>query len=362
MNPEKVQRLKSIFGDRRTIPLITQKEAINRALDYIKGRKDKTITSIKTGLTKLDEYTMNGLEYNKILSIAALSSHAKSTLSKKLRNGIAYYNDNVKQLCFGFEMEAREQIDRTIASDLSIGLKELYSVTKDLSDNEFKHVQTHVITTLQNKDIVYVEETDDVDTIINTTYDYWLKECAESDTTLVVEIDHILLTKGKDGQSEKSKIDELMEKVNKLKQYIATQGGRVLFICLSQMNRNIRSSGDIELREPDTEDLFGSSYIEQFSHYILFQYIPFKLRCKHYTEQRFPTYIKYVSNNNRWESFKVPFIFHHLRKNRSGATPEFPAIYMSNLKHFDITEIPKDEMLGYWNEFKTKGELIIYKD
>lgn len=362
MNPEKVYRLKSLFGDRKTIPLITQREAISKALEYIKGRKDKTITSIKTGLSKLDEYTMNGLEYNKIFSIAALSSHGKSALSKKLRNGIAYYNDNVKQLCFGFEMEAREQIDRTIASDLSIGLKELYSVSKDLSDNEFKNIQTHIATNLQNKDIVYVEETNNVDTIINTIYDYWLNECAEKDITLVVEIDHILLTKGKDGQTEKSKIDELMEKCNTIKQYIATQGGRILIICLSQMNRGIRNSGELELREPDTEDLFGSSYIEQFSHYIMFQYIPFKLRCKHYTENRFPTYIKYVSNSKKWDSFKLPFIFHHLRKNRSGATPENPAIYLSNLKHFDITELSKEEMTEYWIEFKDKGELIRYKD
>lgn len=362
MKIEKLESLKSLFGDRKTIPLITQREAIDRALEYIQGRKQGTITSIKTGLKKLDEYTMDGLEYNKIFSIAALSSHGKSALSKKLRNGIAYLNDNVKQLCFGFEMEAREQIDRTISSDLAFDLKKLYSVSENLSDNDFKLVQTHVNTALKNKDIVYVEETNNVDTIINTIYSYWLQECAEKDLTLVVEIDHILLTKGKDGQSEKSKIDELMEKCNTVKQYIATQGGRILIICLSQMNRGIRGSSELELREPDTEDLFGSSYIEQFSHYIMFQYIPFKLRCNHYTENKYPTYIKYVSNSKKWDSFKVPFIFHHLRKNRSGATPEYPAIYLSNLKHFDITEIPKDEMTEYWVEFRDKGELIRYKD
>ena len=364
INPVLLKSIKAKFGsDKKLMEVLSQEDAIKKSLEYIDGRRNGTIKSIETGFKQLNAVTMNGLETNKIFTIAAPSSHGKSMLSKRLRNDISLLNPDVKQLCFGFEMEAREQIDRSIASDLKITLSNLYSVKSKLTDDSYHTVKQH-LTKLANNKVVYVENPDTPIVIANTVMDYWIKECAEkSNEVLIVEIDHVLLTKGKDGQTEKGKIDELFEVTNGLKQTIASNGGKILFIELSQMNRSIRNTSNNsmpqELREPDVEDLFGSSFIEQFSHYIMFQYIPLKLRLESYTMDVYPTYVKHRSKKKEWFDFRVPFVFHHIRKNRSGAVPDSPAIYLSDLKHFDIKELTDEELTWYRTEFASKGEILI---
>ena len=229
--------------------IITQEDAINRNIDYVRKRASGEIVPLQTSYPLLNKALGGGIELNTMMTISGLSGGGKSSLSKRIVNGI---NNNLLKigrkcvsLSFNFEMLAHKTIGREISHLSKMTLKELYSSGHPLAASRIeKLIDTHYKSLLQYP-IIYVEEPTDHEEIGKTIYYYWKKLCKKDNTVLIVEVDHAVITKGRQGDSQKDKIDNLMETLNRIKKKISNEGGEVFFIILSQMNRNIKSSDRI---------------------------------------------------------------------------------------------------------------------
>lgn len=324
---------------------LSSEEVVRQNLEYVDQRRKGLITSLKTKYPKLNSALMGGLEWDTILCISALSGAGKSTLSKTIRDSMVDLNKDQKfrQYIFNFEMVSHQQIARSIVTEADIGLRELYSVDRPLTNEEFNFLKKYY-EDLSKRDISFIDVPNTPEVIVNSLVYYWEKECRDSGHVIVYEIDHALLVKGK---TEKEKIDELMYLLVDAKKYIASKGGHSVGIVLSQMNRDIRSlerRHNADLHRPDTSCLFGASSIEMCSDYILFSHIPAKLGISCYTEHKLPTRVTI-------DGKLVQMPYFELVKQRSGAS-DLTIPLVNKLDRFDFDEMNSDIFKKIHKEFK----------
>lgn len=94
---------------------------------------------------------------------------------------------------------------------------------------------------------------------------------------LVVTIDHTLLTRGKTGQSQKAKVDDLCEMFVELKKQFVEMEIPIIIIMLSQLNRDIKDKSRVTnpaLHYPTDNDIFASSSVYHASDYVLVTHKP----------------------------------------------------------------------------------------
>lgn len=347
------ERLKSVKGKKGIPKVLTQTEAVEKSKEYVKKRASGEIVILETSYDKLNKAC--AFELNTMLTISGLSGGGKSTLAKRLENSII---DNLKKkgkkclaLSFNFEMLAHKTIGREVVNLSKMPLRQLYSIDHPLSSLAMEKVFREQYSKLIDYPILYVEEPQDHKTIGNTIYYYWKSMCKADGTVLIVEIDHAVITKGKDGDTQKNKIDNLMETLNSIKKKIAAEGGDVFFIVLSQMNREIRHRDRLttpELHYPQSSDLFASSSIEFFSDYILITHMPSKLNIKKYTDNSLPVYLQEKDDS------ETSFIYWHILKNRDGE-PDQILPMLNDLKHFNFEEVPVEHFKKYTQQFDDDG-------
>lgn len=334
--------------------IVTQDKVVRDNIDYVRKRASGEIKALETCYTKLNKAIGGGFESNTILTLSGLSGGGKSSLSKRIMNSITENviksGRNCIALSFNFEMLAHKTVGREIANMSKMTLKQLYSSDNPLSEYAINKLVKEHYDKINKNPIIYVEEPEDHVTIGNTIYYYWNKLCKKDNTVMVVEVDHAVITKGKSGDNQKDKIDDLMETLNKVKKKIASQGGEVLYIVLSQMNRDIKHRDrvtDPQQHYPVSSDLMASSALEFFSDYILITHTPAKLHLKSYTDNKFPTILL---NGNDQQNF----IYWHIIKNRDGE-PDVIIPMLDNLKYFEFEEIHGTDFVTYCKEFQSSG-------
>lgn len=321
--------------------------------EYVRQRMAGEISSLKTKFPKLNSSLMGGIEADTITCISALSGAGKSTLSKCIRDSITTLNPDqkFKQYIFNFEMLAHQQIARSIVAETKMPLKDLYSVEEPLPQASYDALEEYY-KDLANRDIDFIEVPSTPEDIVNSIVYYWESECKDEGKTIVYEIDHALLIKGREGQSEKQRIDELMYLLVDAKKYIASQGGHSVGIVLSQMNREIRSVQRVqtaEMHRPDTGCLFGASSIEQCSDYILFSHIPAKVGLQSYTTANLPTRIIEADGEAK------QMVYFELVKQRSGQSDLTIPLY-NKLNTFDFDEMESDVFKQLHEDFMSNSE------
>lgn len=321
--------------------------------EYVRARMAGEIASLQTKFPKLNKSLMGGIELDTILCISALSGAGKSTLSKCIRDSITSLNPNqkFKQYIFNFEMLAHQQIARSIVAETKIPLKELYSVEETLSPAQYQALEEYY-EDLAKRDIDFIEVPSTPEAIVNSIVYYWENECKAQDKTIVYEIDHALLVKGVEGQTEKQRVDALMYLLVDAKKYIASKGGHSMGIVLSQMNREIRAPQRIfnqEMHRPDTGCLFGASSIEQCSDYILFSHIPAKLGIQSYTTNNLPTRIEVDGKTQQ-------MVYFELVKQRSGQS-DLTIPLWNKLNTFDFDEMDTEVFQDLMDQFDGKASI-----
>ncbi len=332
----------------RICQTLSFQDATRQTLEYIRGRKDGTIKSLKCKYPKLNHAIMGGFEWGTILAIGALSGAGKSTFAKELRasfrdaslnSDIGY--SGIVYLSFNFEMLARAQISREITSGKSIRMRELYSVDSPMSEETYEEIRQFV-EAMDHGDSHFAENSEDAEVIARTILHFWETKCRDQNKALIYEIDHALLTKGRDGESEKERIDRLMYRLVEVKKEIASKGGGSFGIVLSQMNREIRKPErkmNPQLHLPSTSDLFGASSIEMCADYIYILHSPAKLQIASYTEVGFPVHFDDYECD---PPSKKPMIYGLLVKNRTGESDIlFPL--KNRLEFFRLDEYPDEE-------------------
>ena len=290
---------------------------------YIDDRRTGVIKSLRTRWEKFNRQMLGGFEPNIIFTIAGISGSGKSAWVNTLETDIIDLNPDIDLvvLSFTFEMTSSKQIGRKLSYKMKRTTKELYSadLSNHLSEDEYAKVK-RVSKQIENYPIYYVDRPGSIDDI-SETIDYFQKRCIEQDKWLVVILDHTLLTKGKQGASERETLYELQKMFIEKKKI-----GKTIIIQVSQLNRGIETPERITnpaLHYPMRSDLMGSDSIYQASDYVVVIHRPEILGI--------------IDDDYGLKKLPVKdMIYLHIIKNREGE-PKILA-FVNNLKYNSIEE------------------------
>ena len=282
----------------RPISIVAQ-ETIN----YIAGRREHNITSLKTRWTKFNKQCMGGIEPNTVYTIAGISGSGKSSMANLIQTDIIDLNPNedIIVLTFSLEMVGFRQVGRTLSNKLRRTTSTLYSSETDLDESTFKDV-INVSNQLKKYPIYFVDNPStptQVNNIIRWFYDKYVKD---TNKHFVIIYDHALLTKQEGSTIET--ISELERVFIQAKKLPLTS-----VIQLAQMNRNIEQPERINnplSHYPMRSDLSSSDSIFQASDYVIVIHRPEILNIQEYGPNHLPV-------NNK--------VYLHMLKNRDAGKP-----------------------------------------
>lgn len=273
------------------------------AVNYIAGRREHNITSLKTRWMKFNKQCMGGIEPNTVYTIAGISGSGKSSMANLIQTDIIDLNPNedVIVLTFSLEMVGFRQVGRTLSNKLRRTTSTLYSSETDLDESTFKDV-VNVSNQLKKYPIYFVDNPStptQVNNIIQWFYDKYVKD---TNKHFVIIYDHALLTKQEGSTIET--ISELERVFIQAKKLPLTS-----VIQLAQMNRNIEQPERINnplSHYPMRSDLSSSDSIFQASDYVLVIHRPEILNIQEYGPNHLPV-------NNK--------VYLHMLKNRDAGKP-----------------------------------------
>ena len=290
--------MEQILSNIRPMSVVAQ-EAIN----YIKGRREHNVVSLKTRWNKFNKQCMGGIEPNTVYTIAGISGTGKSSWVNCLVTDLIDLNptEDIIILNFSLEMVGFRQVGRTLSNKLRKTTSTLYSSETDLDDETFKRAIA-VSNQLKEYPIYFVDNPgtpSEVGNIIKMFYDTYVKGTKKH---FVIVYDHTLLTKHVGSAIETA--SELERVFIQAKKYPLTS-----IVQIAQMNRNIESSERINnpsSHYPMRSDLSSSDAMFQASDYVLVMHRPEILNIQEYGPNRLPTTNK---------------VYMHMLKNRDAGKP-----------------------------------------
>lgn len=304
--------------------------AASEIVDYIKSRKDGDEQSLKTRWTKLNNFCMGGLDWNTIVTIGGMSGSGKSSIANELETSLFESNpdQNFAVLSFNFEMIAMKQVGRKISSKLKMTVGDLYSSKESLSDSDFELVETAAKEISSDYDINYVDSPGTVEQIYKTILGFHKERIYNNpELGIVIILDHTLLTKGRQRDSEREILAHLYKMFMAVKKEM-----KCMIIVLSQLNRNLESSERLSnplLHYPMKKDIFGSDAVFHGSDYVLITHKPFMLNLQTYGPNNLP-----IMNPMNGQQ---AMIYWHLIKNRDGESGLILSM-LDNLKYNAVDE------------------------
>lgn len=273
------------------------------AINYIAGRREHNITSLKTRWAKFNKQCMGGIEPNTVYTIAGISGSGKSSMANLIQTDLIDLNpdEDIIVLTFSLEMVGFRQVGRTLSNKLRRTTSTLYSSETDLDDETFRKV-IDVSNKLKEYPIYFVDNPGtpmQVDAIIKWFYNEYVKG---TNKHFVIIYDHALLTK---------QVGSVIETVSELERVFiqAKKLPMTSVIQLAQMNRNIEQPERINnplSHYPMRSDLSSSDAIFQASDYVLVIHRPEILNIQEYGPNHLP-----VQNK----------VYVHMLKNRDAGKP-----------------------------------------
>ena len=273
------------------------------AINYIAGRREHSITSLKTRWVKFNKQCMGGIEPNTVYTIAGISGSGKSSMANLIQTDLIDLNPNedIIVLTFSLEMVGFRQVGRTLSNKLRRTTSTLYSSETDLDDETFRKV-IDVSNKLKEYPIYFVDNPGtpmQVDAIIKWFYNEYVKG---TNKHFIIIYDHALLTK---------QVGSVIETVSELERVFiqAKKFPMTSVIQLAQMNRNIEQPERINnplSHYPMRSDLSSSDAIFQASDYVLVIHRPEILNIQEYGPNHLP-----VQNK----------VYVHMLKNRDAGKP-----------------------------------------
>ena len=272
-------------------------------INYIGGRREHNIVSLKTRWKKFNKQCMGGIEPNTVYTIAGISGSGKSSFVNEMTTDIIDLNpgEDIIILNFSLEMVGFRQVGRTLSNKLRRTTSALYSSETDLDDETFRKVVA-VSNKLKEYPIYFVDDPgtpSEVEKIIKSFYETHVKD---TNKHFVIFYDHTLLTKQVGSVIETT--SELERVFIQAKKYPMTS-----VVQIAQMNRNIEASERINnpsSHYPMRSDLSSSDAMFQASDYVLVMHRPEILNIQEYGPSRLPTQNK---------------VYMHMLKNRDAGKP-----------------------------------------
>lgn len=281
----------------------SMKQVTQEAVNYIAGRREHTISSLKTKWVKFNSQCMGGIEPNIVMTMAGISGSGKSSFCNLLATDLIDCNpdEDIIILNFSLEMVGFRQVGRTLSNKLRRTTSSLYSSETDLDDETFRKVIS-VSNQLKEYPIYFVDNPGtpmQVQEIIMNFYNSYVKG---TNKHFVILYDHALLTKQVGTVIETiSELERVFIQVKKLPM--------TSIIQIAQMNRNIESSERINnpmSHYPMRSDISSSDAIFQASDYVLVLHRPEILNIQEYGPNHLPV-------NNK--------VYLHILKNRDAGKP-----------------------------------------
>lgn len=324
------------------LPVKSIHSITDNAFNYLEEKAQGLRDPLKTGNAKLDKALLGGLEWYRILTLAALSGGGKSITLEKLKRELVRCNPNSKFdiLSFDWEMPDVDQVNRNLSGMLQKDLKWLCSVESRRSKEDLEKIKD-AIHKIRNNPIYIVDRAGTVQEVRSTIIDFIVtRKLAERDVGLLVTLDHTLLTKGKTSDNEKAVVDDLCKMFVELKQECIGLGVKISIIMLSQLNRDIESKERVTnplLHYPSKNDIFAASSVYYCSDYVLISHKPSLINGieQFYGPPRNPDYPQGLPVFNPKDP-TVPMVYWHLIKNRFGEN--ITIMMVDRFKFSDIEE------------------------
>lgn len=273
------------------------------AINYIAGRREHNIVSLKTRWGKFNKQCMGGIEPNTVYTIAGISGSGKSSFVNLMTTDLIDLNptEDIVILNFSLEMVGFRQVGRTLSNKLRKTTSTLYSSETDLDDETFRKVVA-VSNQLKEYPIYFVDNPGTPMQVEQTIRDFYEQYVKNTGKHFVIVYDHTLLTK---------QVGSVIETTSELER-VFIQAKKYPFtsvIQIAQMNRNIESSERINnplSHYPMRSDLSSSDAMFQASDYVLVMHRPEILNIQEYGPNHLPT-------NNK--------VYMHMLKNRDAGKP-----------------------------------------
>ena len=298
--------------------------------NYMQKRKANELPSAITSFSQLNEYILEGIPWQNIFTIVGTSSSGKSTILESIKYDIIKNDPTVKCLSFEFDMLVRAQILRQISKKTGLTGRQLKYVRGYEMTEEEEALMIDALKDISQMPIWNVDKSISVDSIKNDIL-YFVadQKLVENNNKLLVTIDYVTLTKDAKGEDKKRVVDDLYDLLVTLKKDFEHMGLNVLFVCLSQTNRDIFSSERVKnpsLHFPTESDIFQSSTIFNNSDIVMFSINPSRIRgIEYYGPYSDP--IKQFTTG-------LPYLYWHLLKNREDECRHFRMV--ADFKHYRI--------------------------
>ena len=272
-------------------------------INYIRGRKERNIISLKTRWAKFNKQCMGGIEPNIVMTIAGISGSGKSSFANLLSTDIIDLNptEDVIILNFSLEMVGFRQVGRTLSNKLRKTTSTLYSSETSLDDATMGQI-VKVCNQLKEYPIYFVDSPTTPMQAQEIIYSFYNTHVKGTKKHFVILYDHALLTKPIGTVLET--IAELQRVFIQVKKLPLTS-----VIQIAQMNRNIEAPERINnplSHYPMRSDLSSSDAIFQGSDYVMALHRPEILNIQEYGPNHLP-----VQNK----------VYIHILKNRDAGKP-----------------------------------------
>lgn len=284
-------------------------ESITKYKEYKQELKEGKSQGLLTPYSNLNKNLKNGLPWNSVTTIAALSGVGKTTLLANICFAAPILNPNTSVLVFSLEMPGRSLIARQLS-------KLFKMTTKDLENPEFD-IDYSKLLDIENLPIYTDEEGGTADNIYNKIDAFIRKH--DSTTNILVGIDHALLI---DGDNENEKMARLTGLINKLKLKYSNAN----FIILSQLNDSVLKEERVNkkglLLYPQQLDLMYARVLFHVSDTVIALNIPSRYideelntSNKRYAKEYggLPLFVKKNGMN-------IPLVYGHIIKGRDTGT------------------------------------------
>jgi replicative DNA helicase len=300
-------------------------ESIVKYKEYKEELKNGKSQGLLTPYSNLNHKLKNGLPWNSVTTIAALSGVGKTTLLANICFAAPILNPNTAVLVFSLEMPGRSLIARQLSKIFKM-------TTKDLENPDFE-IDYSLLDNIEKLPIYTDEEGGTADSIYNKI-DAFIRKY-DSDTNILIGVDHALLI---DGDDENSKMARLTALINKLKLKYSNAN----FIILSQLNDSVLKEERVNkkglLLFPQQTDLMYARVLFHISDTVLALNIP----SRYIDEELNTTNKKYTKEYGGLPIFvkkngiNIPLVYGHIIKGRDTGTGI--VAWASQLEHNELVE------------------------
>lgn len=304
----------------------TIEQAFREELQYLEGRYNGEIRSMRTPWPMINQMNIDGTEWGTISTLAGMSGVGKTAFINQLITEVHDVNphDEIAILFFTMEMAARRIVGRTISNQTGKSIRQMYLKS---TQQEIEHIRKHVMPKFIKRDITYVEYMQSPENTRRTIENFI--ETRSKKKVLVV-YDHSLLISKIPGFTERDTLVELVGIFNELKKtYPNSQ-----YWIASQLNRDIEKVERVRNASthfPTKGDIFGSEALYQFSDFVCVLHNPHKLGITAYGPSKWVT---------------KGYIFAHLLKLRD-SRPNQTVVFRDTLANNRLLELTKEELINY---------------